>query len=479
MTSQHFKSDGRRTKIVCTIGPASRSPTGIANLIRAGMNVARLNFSHGTHAEHAEVIASIRAAAKRLGAYVAIMQDLSGPKMRIGQVPDDRMELKAGQRLTLTAHAAPASSNSVSVNYPDLIKVAEIQQRILLGDGLIQLKVVAKTADALECKVQHGGWLASRQGVNAPGIVLPEGVPTAKDRADLAFGLRHGVDWTAQSFVSTADELRDLRRAIRDAGGDTPIIAKIERRAALRNLDAIAAEADALMIARGDLGLEIGLEQVPFAQKQIIRAAGLAGKPEITATQMLESMIVQPRPTRAEVNDVANAVMDGSDAVMLSGETAVGANPAAACRAMAKIAAAAEKHLDYQADLSAKSFSADACACAAIAYAACWTASATRAKIIICCTRSGLTARLIARHRPQTPMAVVSPFESTLRRSMLYWGAYPVQIEMADNTDQMIALARNAVLQAGLAKRGDKAIIAAGIPVDQPGRTNMIKADIL
>ncbi len=469
----------RRTRIVCTIGPASRSPAAIAGLIRAGMNVARLNFSHGTHEEHAAVIADIRAAAEQLGTTVAIMQDLAGPKMRIGPLPGGRVELKAGQRFRLTARETSAGPAAVSVNHPGLIESAGIRQRILLGDGLIELQVAAKTDDALECKVLAGGWLASHQGINAPGIVLRGGVPTEKDRADLAFGLRHGVDWVAQSFVSTADELRILRRAIRDAGGDAPIIAKIERRTALRNLAAIAAEADAVMVARGDLGLEIGLQEVPFAQKQIVREAGRAGKPEITATQMLESMIAQPRPTRAEVNDVANAVMDGSDAVMLSGETAVGAYPFAACRAMAEIAAAAEAHIDYTASLRGWEGNGNAGSGAAIAYAACWTAVEIQAKAIICCTRSGLTARLIARHRPEAPLVVASPFDDTLRRAMLYWGACPVRVELAENTDRMIALARRAALDAGLAKPGDNVVIVAGIPVDQPGRTNMIKADTL
>lgn len=469
----------RRTKIVCTIGPASRSPAAIADLIQAGMNIARLNFSHGTYDEHAATIKNIRAASDRLGRHVAILQDLSGPKMRIGRLHAGRIDLKPGQRFTLTLREAPGDQSAVSVNYPGLVKAAAVKQRILLGDGIIELQVAAKTAATLVCKVVAGGSLASNQGINAPGIALKEGVPTAKDRADLAFGLRQGVDWVAQSFISTAGELRTLRQAIRSAGRDVPIIAKIERRDALRNLDAIVAEADAVMVARGDLGLEIGLQEVPFAQKHIIRQTGRAGKPEITATQMLESMIANPRPTRAEVNDIANAILDGSDALMLSGETAMGAYPSAACRAMAAIAAAAEAHIDYTASLRGWEGNDNAGSGAAIAYAACWTAVEIQARAIICCTRSGLTARLIARHRPEAPLVVASPFEDTLRRAMLYWGACPVRVELADSTDRMIKHARRAALDAGLAAKGDRVVIVAGIPVDQPGQTNMIKADVL
>ncbi len=469
----------QKSRIICTLGPASESPEIIAALIQAGMNVARLNFSHGTHPQHASVVHAIRSVSKRLNTQIAILQDLSGPKMRIGSLENGPVHLTDGQRFDLTSRAVPGDKTSVSLNYPGLITVAGPGRHVLLGDGNLELLIVKKTSDTLICEVLHGGQLEGHKGITVPGIVLPESVPTQKDLADLEFGLKHGVDWIALSFVSSASEIRALRQAVQAQGKDTPIIAKIERQMALHNLEEIVQEADGIMVARGDLGLEIGLQEIPFAQKQIIQTASLAGKPEITATQMLESMIANPRPTRAEVNDVANAILDGSDGVMLSAETALGAYPVKACQIMSEIAATAEKHLDPVVDLRNWPYKVSSDSSSAIAYAACWTAMATQAQAVICCTRSGLTARLIARHRPAIPIVVTSPYEHTLRRCMLYWGTFPIQIEMAADTDLMIKQSVEAALSHGLLKPGERVVIVGGVSANEPGPANMIKVSTL
>jgi pyruvate kinase len=326
--------------------------------------------------------------------------------------------------------------------------------------------------------VTNGGLVTSKQGISAPGVPLRSAVPTAKDLADLEFGIKQDVDLVAQSFIRTVEEVRAVKEFIKSHGADIPLVVKVEKRECMKNLDAIIAEADAVMVARGDLGLELGLEQVPFAQKEIIRKASRLGKPEITATQMLESMIENPRPTRAEVSDVANAVLDDTEAVMLSGETAVGKFPVEACRTLARIAAATEAGIDYIAKFRQAAMLRGEDFTDAVAHAACHLALEISAKAIVCCTRSGLTARLIAKYRPDCPIAVVSPSERTLRRCMLFWGTEPVKIEEVGDTDSMITAAKNAVLTAGIAKKGDRIVIVAGIAA-QGGTTNTIKADIL
>jgi len=367
----------------------------------------------------------------------------------------------------------------VSINCPELVEACKPGDRILLADGELELKVIATTEEDINCEVVVGGVLSSNKGISAPGVSFKSSVPTEKDIADLEFGLGQGVDWVAQSFVRRADELRRLRSIISQHGSDVPIIAKLEKREALDDLDNIIDEADGIMIARGDLGLEIGLQEVPFAQKEIIARATAAGKPEITATQMLESMISNPRPTRAEVSDVANAVYEGTDAVMLSGETAVGRYPVEAVRIMAGVAAAAESRIDYVRQFKSAPIRRTDTVQDAIAHAACQTALEIGASVIICCTRSGQTAGLVAKYRPHATIAVVSPYEQTLLRTTLLWGTYPIKIELAENTDEMIANAKTAVANSGLGAPGDKVVIVAGVPIDEPGTTNMIKADSL
>jgi pyruvate kinase len=467
-----------RTKIVCTIGPASSSLETIKELIKAGMSVARVNFSHGTYEEHTEKMANIRAASKELGCRIAILQDLSGPKIRLGTFAQSPITLKTGNRFTLTTRSVGGDTSAVSFTWPDLVTAAEKGHRILLGDGLVELAVESTTATDIICIVTNGGLVTSKQGISAPGVPLKSTVPTAKDLADLEFGIKQDVDLVAQSFIRTAEEVRVVKDFIKSHGADIPIIVKVEKRECMKNLEAIIAEADGVMVARGDLGLELGLEQVPFAQKEIIRKASRQGKPEITATQMLESMIENPRPTRAEVSDVANAVLDDTEAVMLSGETAVGKFPVEACRTLARIAAATEAGIDYIAKFRQAAMERGGDSTDAIAHAACHLALEISAKAVVCCTRSGMTARLIAKYRPDCPIAVASPSEKTLRRCMLYWGTEPVKIDMATDTDSMIAAAKKAVLAAGIAKPGDHIVLVVGIAA-QKGTTNTIKADIL
>ena len=351
--------------------------------------------------------------------------------------------------------------------------------RILLADGEIELSVISTTSTDIICEVIAGGLLRSNKGISVPGISLQTPIPTPKDVEDLRFGIDHGVDWIAQSFIRSAADLQNLKSILQHHNSDIPIVAKLEKREALDDLDNILAEADGVMVARGDLGLEVPLPEVPLIQKEIIKRANLVGKPVITATQMLESMIVNPRPTRAEVTDIANAIFDGTDALMLSGETAIGKYPSDAVRTMAEIAMTTEATIDHVERFKRQPMTLEDSVPDAIVHAACHTSIEIGAKVIICCTRTVQTARLVAKYRPPAPIAVVSPYEATLRRVGFFWGAFPISIEFAPDTDMMIASAKQAVLKSGLARIGDRVVIIAGIPADVPGSTNMIKADIL
>ncbi|MDH4035916.1 MAG: pyruvate kinase [Candidatus Krumholzibacteria bacterium] len=469
----------RRTKIVATLGPASDSPEMIEALIRAGMNVARINTSHGTRDDHARVVKNVRAVASRLGVYVPVLLDLSGPKMRIGAMAAGSAMLRAGDSFTLTTRAVPGDWHEVSISYPALVSDVSPGDRILMGDGEIELKVIDKQDADVRCEVVVGGELKSNKGVNAPGVRLRETVPTEKDLVSVEFGIKEDVDYFALSFVRSVDEVARLRWLLREKGADIPIIAKIEKKEALENIDGILDAADAVMIARGDLGLEMPIEQVPLIQKDLIRKALAASKPVITATQMLESMIQNPRPTRAEAADIANAVFDGTDAVMLSGETASGKYPVEAVRTMAEVARASEARIDYAGQFAAVAPRPGRTIPEAVAHAACFTAIEIGAKVILCCTRSGQTALYVSNHRSPTRIAVISPHEPTLKRTMLYWNTASVRIGASTDTDSMIEIAKRAVVEAGVASRGDRVVVVAGVPVDVPGTTNMIKADVL
>jgi len=467
----------RRTKIVCTIGPASASRRTLERLVRAGMDVVRLNFSYGTREEHAGVIATVRAVADKLGRHIGVLQDLSGPKLRVGELPGGSLELAPGSEVILSA-ARRVSPPRVPLPVPRLPRALEPGQRLLLADGRIELKVLGTSEDEVRCRVTVGGVLKSRQGVNAPDAALPLRTVTAKDLADLRFGLEQQVDWVAMSFVREASDLQPLRRAMRGASQPPGLIAKIEKHEAVAHLEEIIAAVDGIMVARGDLGIEVSLSQVPLLQKQIISSANRAGRPVITATQMLDSMVTNARPTRAEVSDVANAVLDGTDAVMLSGETAVGRYPVEAVEVMADVVERAETAFDFEARFAeSREWPCDAVA-DGISEAACNLARDVGARAIITPTTSGSTARMVSRHRPQTPIVAVSANVATLRKLSLVWGVHPLLAPRERSTDELIRTATGRVCQAGFARAGDRVVVTAGVPPGL-GNTNLLKVEVV
>ena len=469
----------KRTKIVCTLGSASNSTERIHELIDAGMDIARLSFAHGSHEDHAQLIARTRQVSEQRKMPLPILQDLSGPKLRIGTFADPPVELSRGSRFTLTTRVRVGDSEGVSVTCPELVQDAKPGDSILLADGEIELAVTSTTDTDATCAVIVGGELGSNKGISAPNVALKQAIPTPKDVEDVIFGVEHSVDWVAQSFVRSADELHTLREIIRHNGGDIPIIAKLEKRESLNKLDEIIEAADGVMIARGDLGLEIPLQEVPIVQKEITRASNRLGKPVITATHMLDSMINNPRPTRAEVTDVANAIFDGTDAIMLSGETAVGKYPVKATQMMTDVALATEAGLDYTERLKRERIEEEKTIPSAIAHAACHIALAIRAKVIICCTQSEEDARLLARYRPSASIVVSSWSETTLRRALLSWGTSPTVIERSASLEQSVENAKTAVLKSRIAERGDRAVIVAGMSAGQATPPNAIDVEIL
>jgi len=470
----------KRTKIICTIGPNSDSPEIMKELIEAGMDVARVNFSHGNHEEHAEVIKNLRQVARELDKPIAILQDLSGPKVRIGKIAQEPITLLPGSEFILTNRSVPGDEREVSITYPGLPKDVKGGDTIFLADGQFQLKVFGTTDTDINCEVIVGGELTSSKGINVPSVSLSTPAVTEKDLRDLEFGIQHEVDWVAVSFVRDQMDILFVKRMLEINGADIPVIAKIEKHEAMDNIDEIIKVSDGIMVARGDLGVEIPINEVPLSQKSIIKKANAACLPVITATQMLESMINNPRPTRAEVTDIANAIFDGTDAVMLSGETAIGKYPIQATRIMDEVSGSAEEGIDYSRRLAEHPIVIDDRDIPdAISHAACHVALNIGAKAIICCTRSGQTARTVAKYRPHACIVVVSHNEKVLRRLALIWGVLPLKIEEATDTDDMIAKAKRAALNAGIAETGDVVVIVAGIPIDVPGTTNIIKADML
>ena len=466
-----------RTKIVCTIGPASRSSETLEQLIRAGMDVARLNFSHGTQTEHLEAITTIRRMAQRLGKSIAILQDLAGLKIRIGEIASGAVLLEAGAPFTLTTRRILGSRQEVSVDYADLTKNIQPGDRLLLSDGDVELEVIGITAEDVDCRVITGGTLASRKGVNLPARSITTSTVTDKDRDDLAFGLRHGVDYVAQSFIRTAADVLEVQRMIRDHGSTVPLIAKIETQEALTNIDEIIGSVDGVMVARGDLGVAVPLATVPRLQKMLIAKANRAGKPVITATQMLRSMQDSPRPTRAEVTDVANAVLDGTDAIMLSEETAIGRFPNEAVTMMAAIAADVESSFPF--DTWIHRFETGGPLPDAVARAACSMAADIDAAAIVTCTQSGRTARRVARYRPRAPILAPTPHAETYRRLALVWGVTPLLNQSDPTTDELIAGALGVALTSTRVRRGDTVVITAGVPLGRAGMTNLIRVETL
>ena len=464
----------RHTKIVCTIGPASDSEEMIAKLIAGGMNVARVNFSHGTHDYHREVIRRLKRVRKVLNKPVAILQDLQGPKIRIGVIKSGFVQLMPGQEFVLTADAVDGDARRASVSLKSMPYEVSAGHPILLADGNIELRVERVAPPDIHCRVVVGGLLSSHKGVNLPASEVQIESLTEKDRADIVVGLEEGVDAIALSFVRKATDVLAARTVIRDHGGDIPIIAKIEKHEAVENIDSIVTASHAIMVARGDLGVEIDLERVPLVQKAIIRKCNALGKPVITATQMLQRMVDNPRPTRAEATDVANAILDGTDAVMLSEETAVGKYPAEAVMMMDRIALSAESALD---ELKFENIPVESGTGDAISRASYFIAKEIGAAAIITPTWSGSTACLVSRFRPKQPILATTPNDAALDFLSLCWGVVPLLIPSSETLDDVFRLSIEAARRAGYIDSGQQVIITGGAPLHVAGNTNFIKVD--
>ena len=464
----------KRTKIVCTIGPASESVELIRQLAEAGMNVARLNFSHGTKEDHARRIEYIRRVEGELGQPIAVLQDLPGPKLRTGSMPET-VTLSPGRQFVFTTRDVPGSRDETNIPYPELVRQAQPGQKIYVDDGQFEFQIESVTATDIVTKVAIGGSLGANKGFNMPGAKLDLPSVTDADIKDLEFGLANDVDWVAASFVRCACDLDPVREMIRKSGKPTRLIAKIEKSEAVEDIDAIIEAADGIMVARGDLGVEIPIEKVPEVQKMIIRKCNDAGKPVITATQMLDSMIRNRRPTRAEVTDVANAILDGTDATMLSGETAIGQFPVDAVAMMSKIAIEAEDSLDYRRMWEERASAAAKTVTDAIALATVDIVLDLDAAAIVTPTSSGTTARAVSKYRPAAPVIGAAMTTSTFRQLALSWGVYPLLIATRRSTDEMIEEAVAGTIRAGLVKAGDTLVLTAGVPAGVPGSTNLIK----
>jgi pyruvate kinase len=464
----------KHAKIVCTIGPASRDIEVMQSLFKAGMDVVRINMAHGNHEEHKLTIDNARRLEQEEGRPIAILADLAGPKIRIGDV-EDGVILNEGDELTVTTRQVTGTKELVTINYQQLTKDVAPGNTILIDEGLVVLEVIEAKGDNVRTRVIEGGPLSSRRGVHLPGAAVSISPLAEKDRNDLTFSIENGVDWVGLSFVRNADDVKLLRWLISEAGGSLKILAKIEKPEAVKGIDDIVEVADGIMIARGDLGIEMDVEKVPFAQKMIINKCLIEGKPVITATQMLDSMIRNPRPTRAEVSDVANAVLDGTDAVMLSGETAMGKFPLESVKTMAKTILEAESVLTYCIDRSAGDCGDHVSTTEAISAATCEIASSLRASAIITSTQSGGTARQVAKHRPHQPIIAISPNLDVVRQLALSWGVIPIKAGPSVNLDNMFEIAVEESMKAGLIRKSDRVIITAGVQVNVPGTTNLIK----
>lgn len=467
----------RRTKIVCTIGPGSEQLETIKGMIRAGMNVARFNFSHGSHSEHGRRIAAVRRASAELGIRVAVMLDNKGPEIRLGQV-NGKVTLKDGEEVILTTRQVIGDAGRLPVSFPSLPRDVKPGQVILLDDGACELEVLENMDTEIRCRINHGGVISSNKGVNLPGAKISLPALSEADIRDIEYGITQGIDILAQSFVRNADDILTMRHELDKHDAKVVVIAKIENHEGVNNLEEILQVADGIMVARGDLGVEIPVEEVPLVQKKIIAACNRVGKPVITATQMLESMLNSPRPTRAETSDVANAIFDGTCAVMLSGETAMGKYPVEAVATMARIVSRAEKELAVSGLLAKKGLASENTATDAIGHASVNIANELNAAAIITPTASGSTARRVAKYRPKTPIIAACPSERVLNQLCLVWGVEPLRVEPTDGTDEMVNEAVAASILAGKVNQGDLVVITAGVPALVPGTTNLLKIHI-
>ena len=463
----------RRAKIVCTIGPASTSRVVLDRLVRAGMDVARLNFSHGTQAGHGEVIRLIREGETDWGRPITILQDLQGPKVRLGAFAGGQAVLVTGGEFTLSAKEVKGTASRSSISHPEYLSVLQPGDQVWMDDGMIQLTVDTVEGGEVRCRINSGGIVSDHKGVSLPRLPLPVSCFTDKDRDDLAFGIRHGVDYVAVSFVRSASDIQQVRQFLAEQGATLPIVAKLERAEIVPNLTGILALVDAVMVARGDLGVEVPLEDVPVIQKEVIRRARLGKVPVIVATQMLESMVSHVRPTRAEVSDVATAIFDGADAMMLSAETATGRYPVETVEVMARIAERAEQVMPDEAASrprpEAYGFPE------AIAEAACQAAKLLHAKAIVAFTQSGFTARLISQDRPAVPIIALTPFSEVQRKLGLYWGVSSRGTRKVETTDEMIEEVEATLLGDGTVRNNDVLVIISGAPMWVTGTTNLLK----
>ncbi len=463
----------RRTKIVATLGPATDTPAVLRQVLRAGADVVRLNLSHGTHADHRRRIRAVRRLAKAFDRPIAILLDLGGVKPRLGDLANGPVRVAAGDTVTFTA--GPARDGDIP--FPDLAAAGlRAGARFLVADGALAFRVQRRAGPRLIARAQNDGELSSRMGVYLPDAVRAPRAFTAKDRRDLRFGLEEGVDWVAMSFVRSAADIRQVQRAIARAGARTPVIAKIENREACEHLDDLIAAADGVMVARGDLGIAVGFERVPLLQKRMIAVANRLGKPVITATQMLESMTMNPQPTRAEASDVANAILDGTDAVMLSAETAKGCYPVEAVRAMARIVTGTERHIEHTAP---RHDHADASITEAICRATVDVAHHLQAKAILTATTSGFTARMVSRFRPRQPILALTHSDAVRRRLALCWGVDALLAPRTTDADTVLRNARAAARRRLRLRRGDRIVVTTGWPIGTPGTTNLVQVSTL
>ncbi len=469
----------KRTKIVCTVGPSTDKPGVLDRMITAGMNVARFNFSHGTHEDHAKRISLVRAAAEKANKPIALMLDTKGPEMRIGKFAEGKVQLLANQTFTLTARDVLGTESIVSVNYYNLPREVKSGDRILLADGLISLVVERIEGDDIVTLVQNSGEISNNKRVAVPGVPINLPPVSEQDVADILFGVSQDMDYIAASFIQRGADILAIRKVVEDAGGQMWILAKIESPTGVERIDEILNVADGIMVARGDLGVEIPAEDVPLVQKELIQKCNQCGKPVITATQMLESMINNPRPTRAEASDIANAIMDGTDAIMLSGETASGLYPVEAVEMMAKIAVRTEKVLKYDSMLLQKGISVRLSTTDAVSHATVQLAQELNASAIITATESGSTARMISKYRPQAPIVAVTSSEKTTRFTQLLWGVDPVLGGRFLNSDEMVENSIRSAQKAKAIQDGDLVVITAGVPTGISGTTNMIRVHLV
>ena len=472
----------RKTKIVCTIGPASESPEMLDKLITAGMNVARLNFSHGNHEEHAVRIAAIRDAAERMKKPVGILLDTKGPEIRTHSMENGEIHLVTGQVIDISMTEVVGTESCFSVTYDRLIEDVDQNDIILLDDGLIELRVLAKDLEQglIHTIVENAGVLKNKKGVNVPGVSVKLPGITEKDAADILFGIKQGVDFIAASFVRTAKDVLEIRELLeQNNGSHIQIIPKIENQEGVDHIDEIIEVSDGLMVARGDLGVEIPAEEVPLVQKSLIKKCNQVGKPVITATQMLDSMQRNPRPTRAEASDVANAIIDGTDAIMLSGETAAGLYPVESVAMMNKIAERTENSLDYRSIVSQRSRERQANMTEAISQAVAFTSINLGVKAVLAPTESGNTAKMIAKYRPGVSIIAVTSKVSTAQKLTLVWGVRPIITNAVTTTDEILELAVDAALSHQYVSHGDAVVITAGVPVGEAGTTNLMKVHVI